>query len=347
MGANGTTKKGSAKKKAADFPIVAIGASAGGFNALLDLAEHLPVESEAAILVVQHLSELSDVTFLVQHLQKFTAFKCRIAHHHETIQPRTLYFGVRGMHLMLSKNKIVYGTGPDENNFKPSIDVLLRAVAVEYRERSIGIILSGLMDDGVAGMVAIKKCGGICIVQDPAEAQYPALPLAVIEKMKPDYTIPLADMGKVILDHAQMPRKKSTVPDELKEEAEIARNMLTDIDHTKKLGIQSLFTCPDCGGSLFHVQEGKLSRYRCFTGHAFTENTLLSKQQESIDSTLWIALRLMEEKKKLLEKFPTMQRKFNKAEIDAHISQLKNLLSDLVKLKGNERTDVQHPADLN
>jgi len=106
------------------------------------------------------------------------------------IKRGTIYFAVPGMHLIIAKNKILYGTGSAENNFRPSIDVLFRSAAVDLGERVIGIILSGLMDDGVAGMIAIKKCSGICIVQDPAEAQYPAMPLAVIEKIEPDYILP-------------------------------------------------------------------------------------------------------------------------------------------------------------
>jgi two-component system, chemotaxis family, protein-glutamate methylesterase/glutaminase len=329
--------KAPAKVPAADFPIVVIGASAGGFNTLLELVEHLPIKSDAAVFVVLHLSEHSNASFLIQYLQKHTAFKCRLANHGETIKKHTLYFALRGMHLLFSKGKIVYGTGPDENNHKPSIDVLFRSAAVEFGSRVIGIILTGMMDDGVSGMIAIRNCGGLCIVQDPAEAQYPALPLAVMNNMKPDYSLPVAAMGSIILEALQKPRKKKVViPNELKEEVEIAQKMLTEISDTQKLGTPSLLTCPDCGGTLFHVKEGKLNRYRCFTGHAYSEANLLHHQEKNINSTLWVALRLMEERKKLLEKYPALGRKNDKSEIEDHIVQLKTLLTGLVKLNGHD-----------
>jgi two-component system chemotaxis response regulator CheB len=331
-------KKPSSKKEGAreqeDFPIVVVGASAGGFSGLLELAEHLPLENKAAVFVVLHLSEMSNVSFLVQHLQKHTTYKCTMPNQREPIRSGKIYFALNGMHLLFSKNRITYGTGPDENNFKPSIDVMFRSAAVEFTDRVIGIILSGIMDDGVAGMVAIRKCGGLCIVQEPTEAQYPALPLTVIEKMKPDFTLPVASMGDVIAEAATKARKRqrSAIPEELKEEAEIAQKMLTDIKDTQKLGMQSLYTCPECGGTLFHVQDGKLSRYRCFTGHVYSEANLLHNQERNINSTLWIALRLMEERKKLLEKIPALERKTDKENLEGHISELKKLISDLVKL---------------
>jgi two-component system chemotaxis response regulator CheB len=320
-----------------DFPIVVVGASAGGFNPLLQLLRSLPPESNAAVFIVIHMSEFSNAGFLVSHLQKYTSFKCKLPAHGERVKERTVYFGIPGMHLMISKNKIIYGTGSDENNFKPSIDVLFRTAAVEFNSRVIGIILSGLMDDGVAGMQAIKNCGGICIVQDPSEAQYPALPLAAISKINADYIVRASSMDQIILKAAKKPNKKKiTIPTELKEEVAIAQNMLTGIDETRKLGLQSVFTCPDCGGTMWHIKDKELSRFRCFTGHAFSEATLLEKQGKNIESTLWIALRLMEERKKMLDKYPALQRKSDRSEIEAHIVRLKLLLTDLLKLDDAE-----------
>jgi two-component system, chemotaxis family, protein-glutamate methylesterase/glutaminase len=325
-----------------NFPIVVVGASAGGFNPILQLVSSLTVESNAAVFIVLHMSEYSNVSFLVEHLQKHTVFKCKLPAHGESVKQRTVYFGLPGMHLMLSKNKVKYGAGADENNFRPSIDVLFRTAAVEFNSRVIGIILSGLMDDGVAGMAAIKMCGGVCVVQDPSEAQYPALPLETISKVKVDHVVRTASMNELILKAANASKKKkASIPAELKEEVTIAQNMLTGIDETRKLGLQSVFTCPDCGGTMWHIHDKELSRFRCFTGHAYSEATLLKKQSQNIETTLWIALRLMEERKKMLEKFPALQRKSDKSDIEAHIARLRLLLGDLLKLESGVNKSVQ------
>jgi two-component system chemotaxis response regulator CheB len=287
---------------------------------------------------VQHLSARSNIAYLVHHLQRHTKFNCRIASENETIKPGTVYFALPGVHLILSGKKIIYGTGPDENRFKPSIDVLFRSAAIQYRERTIGVILSGLLDDGVAGMAAIKSCGGKCIVQEPVEAEYGQLPVAVIEQVKPHYTLPVSAIGHMILTIAKKRKKKVVrIPRELIEEAEIAEKVLSDIDETRELGTQSLFTCPDCGGSLFHINDHKLNRYRCFTGHAYSESGLLAKQTESIQQTLWVALRLFEERKKLLSRvfYPDGLFERKSDDIETHIKKLKSLLADLNKITSN------------
>lgn len=334
-------KAGIKQNNKSSFPIVVIGASAGGFNAILEVADHLPVTTNAAVFIIQHLSAKSNIAYLVEHLQQHTAFKCKLSVDGEIIKPRTMYFGVPGVHLIVSGKKIIFGTGPDENRFKPSIDVLFRSAAVHFRERVIGIILSGLLDDGVAGMAAIKSCGGKCIVQDPADAEYGDLPIAVIDKVRPHYTMPAASMGALVLEATKVKRKKvKNIPKELVEETQIAEKVLSDIDETRQLGSESLFTCPDCGGVIFHINDHKLSRYRCFTGHAFSESALLEKQTESIQSTLWVALRLFEERKKLLSLVPGYNREIYRKrgeDIERHITKLKELLADLQKI-----TDVTH-----
>jgi two-component system chemotaxis response regulator CheB len=314
------------------FPIVVVGASAGGFNAILQLVSHLPSRSTASLFIVQHTSVSSNVSFLVQHLQQNTRLKCRIALHGETIKAGTVYFAVPGVHLVLSENKMIYGTGPAENNFKPSIDVLFRSAAVEFRDRTIGVVLSGLLEDGVAGMTAILKCGGTCIIQDPAEAEYPDMPLAVIKNITPHYIASAFEIGGLIRDAEKKPAKKIEVPEEIMQEAKIAQKVLTDIDDTRPLGKQSLFTCPDCGGTLWHIHDDVQSRYRCFTGHAYTEKGLLSKQTEGVQTTLWVALRLLEERKKLLTKVSSHSRINNRSkldEVEAHIDRLKKLMGDI------------------
>jgi two-component system, chemotaxis family, protein-glutamate methylesterase/glutaminase len=280
-----TFKKVSATTKSkttTNFPIVVIGASAGGYNAIVTLLKNLSSEINIAILIVTHSSESSNTPFLIQNLQRFTKFKCMLATGNMKIQARNIYYAVGGLHMMISRNgRIDLGTGPEENRFKPSIDILFRTAAVVFRERVIGVILSGLLDDGVAGMLAIQRCGGTCIVQDPVEAEYPNMPMNVMEKLKPDYVLSVTDIGNTILKESRKKRKKRiNIPVELAEEVAVAQNVLSGINQTKKLGVQSYITCPECGGTLWHVNDPDMERYRCFTGHAFSEKTLLESQRK-------------------------------------------------------------------
>lgn len=316
------------------FPIIVMGGSAGSFNALVTLLDTFPHELKAAILVVLHLSPTSNVSFIVQHLQQHTSLRCKFASDGEILESGTLYFALPQKHLLVSENKIILGNGADENRFKPSIDVLFRAAAVHLRERVIGIIFSGFLDDGVSGMAAIKSCGGVCIVQDPADAANADLPIAVITAVDPHYSLPAERMYEAILSSTQTERKKVTnIPQELIEESRIAEKALSNIDQTRKLGTQSLFTCPECGGSLWHITENGISRYRCFTGHAYSELNLMEKQNESLLLTLWTALRMFEERKKLLQKVPqTFNIDRRQQELEKHISTLKVLLTDIQKI---------------
>jgi two-component system chemotaxis response regulator CheB len=314
------------------FPVVVVGASAGGFNAILQMVSRLSANTTASLFIIQHTSVSSNVSFLVQHLQQNSKLKCRIALHGETIKAGTIYFAVPGVHLILDGNKIMYGTGPAENNFKPSIDVLFRSAAVEFRERVIGIILSGLLEDGVAGMTAILRCGGTCIVQDPVEAEYPDMPLAVTKKLRPHYIASALEIASIIHDVEKNPNEKVVIPDEIIQEAKIAQKVLSDIDDTRPLGVQSLFTCPDCGGTLWHINDDIQHRYRCFTGHAYTEKGLLSKQTEGVQTTLWVVMRLLEERKKLLTKINEHSQDDDHTKIDEvqiHIDRLKKLMADI------------------
>jgi two-component system chemotaxis response regulator CheB len=319
-----------------NFAVVVVGASAGGFNAIFELVKNLPEDAKAAILIVVHHPSSTGISNIIQHLQRYTKFNCKLAEDEDTIKARTIYFAVPGLHLIVNQNnRIIMGTGPEENRFKPSIDTLFRTAAVQYRSRTIGIIMSGLMDDGVSGILTVMRCGGTTIVQDPSDAESPDLPLAVLRKMKPDYTLSAGRMGNVIQQIARKPPKKNKkIPDEIANEVAITQKVLTGIDEVSKLGTQSLFTCPDCGGNLWVVNDPDMQRYRCFTGHAYSEPALLSQQNKSIQSTLWIALRLLEERVKMLDKMPYIEKTKSRArELEKHINRIRDLLADLQLLE--------------
>lgn len=319
--------------------IIVIGTSAGGLTVLTELVSQFKPEWDAAYFIVLHLSRKAIGDFLVHRLQQFTTLACKCADDDLSIERGTIYLGVPNFHLLVKKGTMVLGRGPEENRWRPSIDGLFRSAAAAYNSHVTGIVLTGLMDDGTAGMWAIKRSGGTCIVQDPNKAEYPDMPLSVLNKMEVDYCVSLSQMGSVlqrIMDTKEI--TKMEIPPDIVAEANIAEKMATGIDVVEQVGDPSVYTCPDCGGMLTEINDGKTSRYRCHTGHTYTENDLLLKQSENVEATLWVALRMMEERKNLLGRLEkqTRQRGFTRfanqhqekgEELQLHIYKLKELLT--------------------
>ncbi len=284
--------------------IIVVGTSAGGMNALVEFVSQLKENIDAAFFIVMHLSRTSISDFLVHRLQPHTSLKCEVAKEDAIIEKGHIYVAAPNQHLLVKKNKIILGRGPEENRWRPSIDVLFRSAAAAYSTRVIGIVLTGSLDDGTTGMLAIKRSGGTCMVQDPNEAEYPDMPLSVLNNMEIDYCIPLNQMGETIFEITQTNPEEIAAPKEVIIESEIAERVVVDYEHVKQLGEKSIYACPDCGGGLWDIpkQNGKSERYRCHIGHSYSEKDLVLKQGEILESTLWIALRIMEERRNLLKK---------------------------------------------
>jgi two-component system, chemotaxis family, protein-glutamate methylesterase/glutaminase len=284
--------------------IIVVGTSAGGMNALIELVAQLAEDIEAAVFIVMHLSRNSISDFLVHRLQPHTLLKCEVAKDGAAIEKGHIYVAAPNQHLLVKMDKIILGRGPEENRWRPSIDVLFRSAAVAYNTRVIGIILTGSLDDGTTGMLAIKRSGGICIVQDPNEAEYPDMPLSVLNSMEVDHSVSLAKMGGIIFEKTQGEPEQIAAPPDIIIESEIAERVVVDYDNVRKIGEKSIFACPDCGGGLWAInkQTGKTDRYRCHIGHSYSESDLVIKQGQILESTLWTALRIMEERRNLLKK---------------------------------------------
>jgi two-component system chemotaxis response regulator CheB len=318
--------------------IITIGASAGGLKAVSELVALFPPDLDAAVLVVLHLSDKSTGDFIVQQIQEQTSLPCRLGADSMQLERASIYIAPPNVHLMVKKNAVIIGYGPRENRWRPSIDVLFRSAAAAYTTRTIGVILTGMLDDGTSGMWAIKRSGGTCIVQDPAEAEYRSMPESVLHHLSADYCIPIHEMGNVINNIIRTDaREQIAAPADVIAEARIAEKMAVGAEQLSAIGIQTAYSCPDCGGSLWHISNDVINRYRCHIGHAYSENDLLLKQSESMETTLWIALRTMEERRSLLHKMQkdaqekglprsaaTYEKK--KEELVHHIDQLKKLL---------------------
>jgi two-component system chemotaxis response regulator CheB len=281
--------------------VVVIGTSAGGFFALAELVSQFNPDTDAAYFIVMHLANHGIGGYLVNQMQKYTSLYCTGVEEPTEIKKGTIYFAQPNKHLILKDRMVVLGSGPQENRWRPSIDVLFRSAAVSFDGHTIGIILTGMLDDGTAGMAAIKRCGGTCVVQDPNEAEYPDMPLSVMKEIEVDYCVPLAQTGEVISDIINSKEVVNTIipPDIIKEVA-IAESGAASIDELEQLGSKTVFSCPDCGGVLFEIKNSQPTRYKCHTGHTYSLNNLLIKKNKKMEATLWVALRTLEERKKLL-----------------------------------------------
>jgi len=322
--------------------LVVIGASAGGLNALVELVQNLEKGLDVAYCIVQHLSRKGIGDYVVHRLEQVTSLHCTMAKTGEAIKKDHIYVARPNQHLLLKDDKLFLGAGPEENRFRPSIDVLFRSAAVAYSSYTIGIVLSGMLDDGTSGMWAIKRCGGTCIVQDPNEAEFPDMPLSVINNMEVKHVVNLVEMGALISATVKKIKgKKKPVPKDVILESKIAEQTAVGIDDVRKLNVdQSIFACPDCGGGLWNVKGDVIKRYRCHIGHAYTEKDLILKQAETAGTTLWVALRMMEERKHLLANMAAAHNKRGlkhivdanvekQAELGRHIEKLKEILFDL------------------
>ncbi|MGB4398478.1 MAG: chemotaxis protein CheB, partial [Daejeonella sp.] len=191
--------------------------------------------------------------------------------------------------------------GAHENRSRPAIDALFRSAAITFGTGVIAVLLTGYLNDGTSGMDAVKKCGGICIVQDPDDADYPDMPKNALNQVDVDYCMPVSQMGGLLRELVQTPLKKQrAVPNEIRIETDIAKRVLSDLPSVNALGNQVPFNCPGCGGVLWEIKSDDSLRYRCHTGHAYTASSLVAEQNMKIEETMWTALRMFEERRNLL-----------------------------------------------
>lgn len=285
--------------------IIVIGTSAGGVYALRELVASLPSDLGAAVFVVQHLAPHTK-SLLPDILNKAGSLPAVHPQDGERIEPGRIYLAPPDHHLLIEHNHVVVKKGPKENRFRPSIDALFRSAAYTYGPRVIGVVLTGLLDDGTSGMWSVKRLGGVGIIQQPEDAAYPSMPTNVLENVDVDHSVPIAEMGKLLSQLTTEPAPDAPqLPQEdwhrLESEVKIASQENAFDLGVMQLGELTPFTCPECNGVLVSLKEGKLIRYRCHTGHAFTASTLLAEVTKEVEDTLWSAVRGLEETIMLLD----------------------------------------------
>jgi two-component system chemotaxis response regulator CheB len=289
--------------------IVVIGSSAGGVPALKEIAGSFNKKLNASIFIVQHLAA-DHASYLPQILSQEGQLPAVHPKDGDTIETGKIYIAPPDHHMLIEDGHILVKRGPKENNFRPSIDALMRSAAYWYGTRVIGIVLTGYLNDGTSGLWSVKQFGGTTVVQSPADAAHPDMPLNVLEYVDVDYNLPLAAIGPLISTLVNSPSKADPPEDPLlkirmKAEIDIAAQQNALSKGINRMGEKTSLTCPECGGALTSLQEGNGIRYRCHTGHAFSSAALWAGIAETVESNLWQAVRSMEEGILFLEQSAT------------------------------------------
>lgn len=280
--------------------MIVVGASAGGVEALMTLVSGLPADLPAAVLIVLHIPAQS-TSILPRILQRAGPLPAAHALDGMALRPGRIYIAPPDYHLLVEPGLVRVVHGPRENRHRPAIDPLFRSAALAYGPRVVGVVLSGTLDDGTAGLHAIKMRGGVAVVQDPADALYGDMPRNALEYVDVDFCLPVRDIPPRLVQLAQTavgvkgdPVAGAT-PSDMEYEADIARLDPEALNDEDKPGVPSVYACPECHGTLWEVHEGNVLRFRCRVGHAYSAESLLADHNDSLERALWVALRALEE----------------------------------------------------
>ena len=303
----------------ANKDIVVVGASAGGIEALTDLVANLPRDFPGTIFVVVHVPEGATSV-----LPKILARRGKLPAIHpkngDRIEKGRIYVAPPAFHMMLEKKRIRLVRGPREHGVRPAVDPLFRSAAQSFGPRVVGVILSGNLDDGTAGLEMVKGRGGTSLVQNPEEAQYSGMIDSAIRNRCADEILPavgiaarLVELSKVGAEEPEeaMFESEERAEDEEKEVA-IEELDFAQLHGDDQPGVVSAFVCPDCNGTLWELTNSDALRFRCRVGHAFAIDSLLARQQDAVENAFWVALRALEERGAL------MRRLLRRAEQSGH-----------------------------
>lgn len=299
--------------------LVVIGASAGGLPALRALVSLLPEDLAATLLVTMHVG--TQPSILPSLLTSWGRLPAMHAADGSTLQPGRILVAPPDHHLLVEVGRVRLSRGPREHHSRPAIDPMFRSAALCCGPRVIGVILSGHLDDGTAGLQAVKACGGVAVVQDPADAEVTSMPLSALRHVDVDHCLPMAAMARLLsgLVTDPVPAREVPAPIELRSEYAMgATNSAGDaMRKLQTFAKPSTQTCPDCGGVLWEVKDAKPPRFRCHTGHAYTLRTLAQSMMESTEEALQHAIRALQEQAILLRQAAAASRTAEAADAPA------------------------------
>jgi two-component system chemotaxis response regulator CheB len=276
--------------------VIAIGASAGGFDAIRGLLGSLPADLPAVIFIVLHLRAHAPERFAAT-LGTGSPLPVQFAVDGERWEHGRVYLAPPDRHLLIEEEMMVLSNGPRENASRPAIDPMLRSVAATLGGRAIGVLLTGMLNDGTSGLHAIQQCGGLTVIQDPRDALYPSMPLSAMSAMQVDYVVPLNELAGVLRRLVDEPAGESVpASPQLRLEIEIAKSRFATPELPDALGKRSTLTCPQCSGVLWEVTEAGLLRFRCHSGHTYTLESLAVEQAAALSRALANAVRALAER---------------------------------------------------
>lgn len=275
--------------KTGHHDIIVIGASAGGLRPLQQILAALPADLPAAVFVVVHVGATSH---LAEILDQCGPLPVHAAEGGAAVVPGHVYVAVPGCHLMMHDHHVLLRRGPRENLARPAVDPLFRSAACTFRSRVIGVVLSGRLNDGTAGLLAVKRCGGLAVVQQPADAAFTSMPASALRHVAIDRVASAGELGGVLaLLVRELAPPPPPIPFEIRLETAIAAQELSSMRADDMLGKPSTFACPECHGVLWEIEDGGLLRFRCHVGHAYTAESVQASQAVHAETLLWNLLR--------------------------------------------------------
>lgn len=277
--------------------VIVIGASAGGVEAAAALVRALPAGLAASVFVVIHFPAES-VSVLPRILARGGALPASHPADGDPVERGRVYTAPPDRHLLLEDGRVRVARGPRENGHRPAVDPLFRSAARWYGPRVVAVVLSGNLDDGTAGLLAVKRRGGTAVVQDPDTALFPGMPTSAITHVAVDHVVPVEEMAALLvtLVNTPVPPEAPPMDERTARETEIARMDPASMEGDERPGTPSGFTCPECHGTLFEIDEGELLRFRCRVGHAYGAETLMADHTTHVEAALWTALKALRER---------------------------------------------------
>lgn len=282
--------------------IIGIGGSAGSTEPLKDILRHISPDSEACVFVTTHVAGHGP-RLLIDVLRRACPLPVDVAEDGAPVRPGRVVVAAADRHLLVTDDGVVLGAGPRENMARPAIDPMLRSLALTFGPRVVGVILSGALSDGAAGLDAVERCGGLAVVQDPADAQVAEMPRAAVAATHPEHIAPAATIGPLLAALAMTEAPAASLcPEDLQIEVEIAAGERTGSGPLARFADPVALTCPTCSGVLSQVRTTRPLRFRCQIGHALTADLLYAQQDEAVEQALRVALRVMEERSELVRR---------------------------------------------
>jgi two-component system chemotaxis response regulator CheB len=289
--------------------IIVIGGSSGSLGPLKAMVRELPADFPASIFIVNHVSPTHE-SYLGAILMRHGRLPAATAVHGEAIRPGRIYVAPPDHHLIIEHGYLRLWRGPKENHTRPSINPTFRSAAKAYGPRVIGVILSGLLDDGTAGLIAVKVNQGVVVVQDPEDAEHDEMPRSALRYIEADYVVPAARLAPLLLELTQetIETGVTSMGEPADKHSQQVKQDIAAIEAGEKANALTMMVCPDCSGPLWEFREGEFKHFQCRVGHKFSPESILASHAETLERALWVAVRTLDERSSLTREMANVAR---------------------------------------